>query len=440
MFRRDSRFRPPNSKPHTRLNLELLEPRLAMAGLNTAGTVDIAAHINLHKVGDPNIDGAALVIAELTFLDAGDPAQQSVVGKQVFVGGTISGIIDIGDIDGSFETDEQPPTMTFSYTTPPLLDIHVVQTGTFEATICCSFVTGTIVATIDATANITAKTVSGSIQLDLTAFGFQDSYTVDFVDQALTISPEDFDLPDSTLGSVGDRVWFDDNGNGIFDSGESPATKIGVVLFDAVNGIAGDADDMSVGTTQSNADGFYSFINIPPGDYYLRFDPLLSGQQYATKDAGADEAVDSDVHPLSRQTDVLQFPVAMHRRAIDAGIHDLLARWQNPDDPFDVSGSGGHTPFDVGLLLRELKVNGNYRLDPQRDPPPAPFFDVNGDFRITPQDIALLLNKLKREGSGEGESASISASAQLFEQDSGWWLPAPDDSLIKRKQAPKERL
>jgi hypothetical protein len=255
----------------------MLEPRHAMAGLNTVGTVDIAANINFHKVGDPNVDGTALLLAELTFLDGGDPVQQSVVGKQLLAGGTITGIIEMGDIDGSFQTDEKAPAMTFSYTTAPLLDMHVVQTGTFEATICCSLVQGTLVATIDATANFTAKTVSGTILLDLSALGFQDSYTVSFVDQALTIDPESFDFPHSDLGSVGERVWFDDNGNGILDSDESPATSIGVVLFDAVNGIAGDGDDVSVGSTQSDADGYYSFINVPAGDYYVQ--ALLNSQR-----------------------------------------------------------------------------------------------------------------------------------------------------------------
>jgi len=411
-----------------------------MAGLSTVGTVDIAASINFHKVGDPNIDGSALVLAELTFLDGGDSTQQSVVDKQSLAGGTISGMITMGDIDGSFQTDEQPPTITFSYSTAHFLDMHVVQTGTFEATICCSLVKGTLVTTIDATANFTAKTVSGVIHFDLSALGFQDSYTVNFADQALTIAPESFDLPDSSLGSIGDRIWFDDNRNGLFDASESPSTNIGVTLLNAVNGVVGDGDDVSLGTTQSNSDGFYSFMNIPAGGYYLQFDSLLSGQQYSAQHVGTDQTVDSDVHPLSRQTDVFQIAGTTHLRSIDAGIQDLVARWQNPDDPFDVSATGGHTPFDVGLLLRELKIKGNFRLDPQRDALPAPFYDVNGDNHISPQDIAALLNKLKRDGSGEGESAAPANSAKVFDELSDWWLPAPDDSLAKRKHGRTELL
>ena len=63
--------------------------------------------------------------------------------------------------------------------------------------------------------------------------------------------------------NVGDFVWIDLNGNGIFDSGEPAVGGVLVTLHDSTGAI--------VGTTVTDSTGMYLFTNVAPGDYYVTF-------------------------------------------------------------------------------------------------------------------------------------------------------------------------
>jgi len=412
------------------LGLEALETRLAMAGM--VGTVGIEADITINRPGQPNVNGDAFFAAELTFLDAGNFTKQSIIDETATAEGTITGKLNFSgfllDVDGTFETDPLPPTVKFIYSAAPNLDIEAKQTGTFQAVVEGDNVTGTFLATINARANFDTLTISGSLKIDFEDDdGFQDTQTVNFVNQPLTITPNDFELPVGTLGSIGDRIWFDDNNNGIFDNNEDGVPGIGVTLFSTVDNDVGDGDDVAVETTQSNQDGFYSFINIPPGKYYVRFDPTVAGQEYTDKDVGADDTKDSDVDPDSRNTALITIGASSHFTNVDAGIRDLFRPWQNPNNRFDVSNGNGVNSLDVVLLLRDLKINGNRRLRPNVDPPPPPYYDINGDNKVTPQDVSQLVAKVIRpNGEGEGDSV-IAAYDQLHASPDNSWLAGLND-------------
>ena len=70
-----------------------------------------------------------------------------------------------------------------------------------------------------------------------------------------------------TLGSVGDFVWEDLNGNGAQDPGEEGIQGIEVILHNA-NGVI-------VSTQNTDSNGFYEFTDVLPGDYYLEFNAPL---------------------------------------------------------------------------------------------------------------------------------------------------------------------
>jgi len=66
-------------------------------------------------------------------------------------------------------------------------------------------------------------------------------------------------------GTIGNIVWNDINGDGIYDPvNESGMEGVTVVLYDAITGLP-------VGTTTTNVDGEYSFTGLPAGDYYVEF-------------------------------------------------------------------------------------------------------------------------------------------------------------------------
>lgn len=74
--------------------------------------------------------------------------------------------------------------------------------------------------------------------------------------------------PCSELGNL---TFVDFNGNGVFDAGDTPLPQVLVSLLDADT----DAQLPSVPPTLSDVDGNYTFTDVPPGNYYLRFEPPI---------------------------------------------------------------------------------------------------------------------------------------------------------------------
>ena len=61
---------------------------------------------------------------------------------------------------------------------------------------------------------------------------------------------------------LGDQVWNDKNNNGLFDTGEAPIANVTVELLDG-NGV-------SLGTTKTDANGQYLFLDLDPAKYQVR--------------------------------------------------------------------------------------------------------------------------------------------------------------------------
>ena len=87
------------------------------------------------------------------------------------------------------------------------------------------------------------------------------------------------------LAAIGDFVWHDLNGDGVQGSGEPGIPGVQVNLY--------KGDGTFVGTTFTNANGYYLFDFLYPGNYYLEFvDP--SGFERTFANIGGD-AADSDI-------------------------------------------------------------------------------------------------------------------------------------------------
>jgi hypothetical protein len=72
-----------------------------------------------------------------------------------------------------------------------------------------------------------------------------------------------FRLAECGRGNIGDRLWQDNNKNGLQDPGEDGLANIPVHLYDVMRGRLQD-------TARTNADGLYFFDDIPEGHYYVR--------------------------------------------------------------------------------------------------------------------------------------------------------------------------
>ncbi|MDZ4808163.1 MAG: SdrD B-like domain-containing protein [Bacteroidota bacterium] len=103
-------------------------------------------------------------------------------------------------------------------------------------------------------------------------------------------------------GSIGDRVWYDMPGGtaGIQDPGETGASGITVKLYKDANndGVINGTELTAIATTLTDGLGNYMFGGLDAGNYQVGFSGLQAGYTIAAKDAGADDAKDSDGNPL----------------------------------------------------------------------------------------------------------------------------------------------
>ena len=95
---------------------------------------------------------------------------------------------------------------------------------------------------------------------------------------------------DDPVGSLSGRYFCDENRDGV-DNGEPGIEGVLVELLDANGNPTGI-------TTTTAADGSYSFSNLAPGTYGVKFTDTVSGKTLIAPNVGNDDAVDSDATDL----------------------------------------------------------------------------------------------------------------------------------------------
>ena len=112
--------------------------------------------------------------------------------------------------------------------------------------------------------------------------------------------------------SVGDFVWSDTNGNGIQDAGEPGIADVFIMLTDCAGNWKGQ--------TTSDANGAYSFDDLTPGSYKIKF-VTPANYSNAPTDAGTDDAKDSDLlQGWTGFTECFDLASGENRTDIDAGF------------------------------------------------------------------------------------------------------------------------
>lgn len=154
------------------------------------------------------------------------------------------------------------------------------------------------------------------------------------------------------LVSLGDKVFADLDNDGIQDAGEGGIAGVTVKLL--------SADGATVlATTQTDADGLYSFDGLRPGDYRVEFVPPAD-RALGKKDQGGNDALDSDADPITGRTDVISLTSGVNRADVDAGLVQLGEIgdrvWR------DLNGNGVQEqgePNARGVMVRLLDAVGN---------------------------------------------------------------------------------
>jgi hypothetical protein len=97
-------------------------------------------------------------------------------------------------------------------------------------------------------------------------------------------------VPVTPLACIGDYVWFDVNENGIQDDDEQGAHGVEVWLQDCQGG--------TLDIMLTDADGYYMFCDLVPGDYNIHFELPLN-YVFSPMNMGTDPAIDSDADPAT---------------------------------------------------------------------------------------------------------------------------------------------
>jgi hypothetical protein len=142
------------------------------------------------------------------------------------------------------------------------------------------------------------------------------------------------DLPcvEPVLASLGDRVWYDANENGIQDDGEAGANGVTVTLYTSdVNCTSGDV----VAETTTDDDGKYLFENLDEGEYYVEFSNLPTGYTFTTLNQGSDDASDSDADRTTGRTVCTSLKPGDNDLTWDAGLvmEPGISKYQKVAEP-----------------------------------------------------------------------------------------------------------
>ncbi len=152
--------------------------------------------------------------------------------------------------------------------------------------------------------------------------------------------------------SITSCVWEDLNGNGVFQFNEPGIPDVVVTMF--------NSDDIALATTMTNAQGYYTFDEVPPGNYYFEF---IAPEQYepTTPNVG-NEANDSDVDDSNGPNTTALFTLTAGNDLTDVkagyiqciNIGDLVWYDFNENDVWDPTENG----IDGIHVILYKKVNG----------------------------------------------------------------------------------
>ena len=116
--------------------------------------------------------------------------------------------------------------------------------------------------------------------------------------------------------SLGDKVFADNNSNGIQDAGDTPIGGVTVTLLSGTAVIATTTTSTESGT----ALGCYSFTGLTPGVPYSVSFTAPTGLTATIQNApGSTTATDSDVNPVTGQTESITLASGEYNPTIDAG-------------------------------------------------------------------------------------------------------------------------
>lgn len=220
----------------------------------------------------------------------------------------------------------------------------------------------------------TTKNAAGS-----TADNNSDANTATGVTDVFTLTPGQVRLDidaglKNQVGSIGDRVWNDTDGDGIQDPGEVGVAGVTVVLLNAAG--------QPIATTTTDAFGNYKFSGLLPGNYAVRITPPAN-YTLSPKTQGGDTNLDSDFDPITYTTGTVSLAAGQNRTDIDAGLKFTQPSTASVGDRvwYDANANGNQDAGEAGVsnVLVTLYNSSNVAVR-------STYTDVNGNYLFT--DVA----------------------------------------------------
>jgi len=132
-----------------------------------------------------------------------------------------------------------------------------------------------------------------------------------------TVSDSDVAYYNGTASgqTLGDRLWLDNNGNGIQDAGEAGISGATVQLKNSSGTV--------LQTTTTDTNGYYQF-NVNPGSYMVTFQ-TPTGYVVTGRDLGGNDATDSDIDAGTKTTGVINIVTGQQNLTVDAGVYQTAS-------------------------------------------------------------------------------------------------------------------
>jgi len=228
---------------------------------------------------------------------------------------------------------------------------------------------------------------------DVTAYGTDDTNDSDanvteiapnkYITESTILTSNEYD-PTWDIGvfvpaSMGDRIWLDANADGIQNNAESNYTgSVTVELLDDANSSVTDASGNPVGSI-STSTGAYSFDNLIPGSYHVKFTFPVDTHVSPLNTATATATTDSDVRLESNTTIDTVLVSGENDVSWDAGVYMLSSLGDKVW--IDTNGNGIQDDSEIldinvtvilhndtnssiaGTKIIEMGSNGEYLFD-----------------------------------------------------------------------------
>ncbi len=166
---------------------------------------------------------------------------------------------------------------------------------------------------------------------------------------------------------IGDKVFCDENGNGIDDDGVAGVDNIMVRLIDEFTGVqALDPDGNLILDETTNSGGMYEFELVPPGSYTVEFGPLNLPFVFSLQDEiTATEDTDSDVDPINGQVNniVVTSQSTDEEMRVDAGVYQIFIIRGDIWIEDDMNNTYNGEPGPGGILVNLYDGDTGAKID-----------------------------------------------------------------------------